>query len=323
MYPLMAYELDHLTGFATTVQKLGMQRLYMGQSVLVETHQAFAYLAGKGIRIPTGTSVTLTPLRHPLEAAVQARSLALLTGAETVAGFSTGDPGFVAALRGEPYKSPRTAIAEYLSVMRRLLDGETVEFQGEYFSVDENLLHVPHPRVSLGIGVLRSGMAFTAGQVADVAITLLTPADYLKDQIIPALHKGAASYERPAPRVTAIVPCAVRRPGRDPRQLAFAAHELHLSGEHYASMLRGAGLDVDAADPWAGAGSIVDGGVFQYGTPDEVAEQLERYAEAGVTEIALTCAGVLLTEGMEAALADVRDIVDAVRARTPRMSVSF
>ncbi|MCZ0995293.1 hypothetical protein O1L44_22420 [Streptomyces noursei] len=118
--------------------------------------------------------------------------------------------------------------------------------------------------------------------------------------------------------MTQIVPCAVRKPGRDPRRLAFAAHELHLGGEHYAAMLRSAGLGVDAADPWAGAGVLVDSGVFAYGTPDELADQLTGYGEAGATEIALSCAGVLLTEGPDAALADVRAIVGAMQDRAVR-----
>ncbi|WP_258017845.1 MULTISPECIES: LLM class flavin-dependent oxidoreductase [Streptomyces] len=315
MYPLMAYDLDHLTAFGEVVRELSLERLYMGQSVLVDTHHAFAHLAGRGIRVPVGTSVALTALRHPLDAAIQARSLALLTGADVVAGYSTGDPAFVTALRGAPYDSPRTAVAEYLTVVRRLLDGELVDFQGRYVRVDEGLPQVPHPPVSLGVGVLRPRMAYTAGQVADVAITLLTPASYLRDRIVPALARGAASRDRAVPGVTSIVPCAVRRPGRDPRRLAFAAHELHLGGEHYAAMLRSAGLGVDAADPWAGAGVLVDSGVFAYGTPDELADQLTGYGEAGATEIALSCAGVLLTEGLDAALADVRAIVGAMQDR--------
>ena len=38
----------------------------------VDPHQTFAYLAGAGLRVPMGTSVTLLPLRHPFEAALQA-----------------------------------------------------------------------------------------------------------------------------------------------------------------------------------------------------------------------------------------------------------
>ncbi|MEU2495516.1 LLM class flavin-dependent oxidoreductase [Streptomyces sp. NPDC007883] len=320
MYPLMAHDLDQVAAFAEAVRELALHRLYMGQSLVVDTHQAFAHLAGRGIRVPAGTSVALTALRHPLDAAVQARSLALLTGEPCVAGFSTGDPAFVASVRGRPYASPRTAVAEYLTVMRRLLDGEVVEdFQGRYVRIDDGLLQVPHPPVSLGVGVLRPRMAHTAGQVADVAITLLTPAGYLREQIVPALARGAASRGRAAPTVTAIVPCAVRRPGRDPRKLAFAAHELHLGGEHYAAMLRSSGVDVDVSDPWAGAGALVDAGVFVHGTPEEVAERLTGYGEAGATEIALSCAGVLLTEGPEAALADVRAIAEAMRDRTARV----
>ncbi|MFD3804914.1 LLM class flavin-dependent oxidoreductase [Streptomyces sp. NPDC058619] len=321
MYPLMACDLDELAAFGRAVGELSLARLYLGQSLVVDTHQAFAHLAGRGIRVPTGTSVALTALRHPLDAAVQARSLALLTGRPVLAGFGAGDPDTVAALRGEPYESPLTAVAEYLGVVRRLLDGEAVDdFRGRYVRLDGGPLPQPHPAaprpaVSLGVGVLRPRMAHVAGQVADVAITLLTPAAHLADEIVPALARGAASRGRAAPGVTAIVPCAVRRPGRDARKLAYAAHQLHLEGAHYAAMLRAAGLAVDVSDPWGGAGALVDGGVFAYGTPDEVADRLTGYGEAGATEIALSCAGVLLTEGPEAALADVRAIAEAVRDR--------
>ncbi|GAA3092625.1 hypothetical protein GCM10020254_42080 [Streptomyces goshikiensis] len=65
MYPLMASDLDELAAFGETVRDLALERLYLGQSLVVDTHQAFAHLAGRGIRVPAGTSVALTALRHP------------------------------------------------------------------------------------------------------------------------------------------------------------------------------------------------------------------------------------------------------------------
>uniref|UniRef100_A0AAU2GTZ8 LLM class flavin-dependent oxidoreductase n=2 Tax=Streptomyces TaxID=1883 RepID=A0AAU2GTZ8_9ACTN len=312
----MAYDLEHLVAFGQVVRDLSLDRLYMGQSMLIDTQQAFAYLVGRGIEVPVGTSVNLTALRHPLDAAVQARSLALLTGTGTVAGFSTGDPQFATALHGIPYESPRKAVAQYLTLVRRLLDGEPVGFQGRTLQLEEPLLQIPHPPVSLAAGVLRPRTAYTAGQAADVAITLFTPTDHLKQHIVPALDRGAATRNRARPGVTCIVPFALRTPGRDARKLAFSALEIHLGGGYHAGLLRSAGLNVDTTDAWAGAGVSVDGGAFLYGTPDDVATELERYGEAGATEIVLSCAGVLLHEGIEAALSDVRAIVDLMRSRS-------
>lgn len=313
LYPLMAYDLDDLARFARAVQDFGLDRLYLGQSTLVESHQAVAYLAGKGLRVPVGLSVALTPLRHPMDAAVQARSLAVLTGSEVVAGYGIGDPDFVASLRGERYASPRTAIAEYLSIMRGLLDGDAVEFRGEYFSMDDGLHQIPNPGVSLGAGLLRPKMAHTVGQSADVAITLLTPPAYLSKTLRPALREGAESVGRAVPRVATIVSAALERPSRDPRKLAYAAHESHLSGPHYAAMLRAAGLRVDPGDPWAGAKSLVEGGVFAYGTPESLSAQVAEYQLHGEDEIVLNVLGVLLTEGVDAALADLATMVHAIR----------
>ena len=112
------------------MQRTGARRLWLCQSFKAETHQVMAYLAGMGHNVPLGTSVTLLPLRHPYEAALQARSLALLTGEPVVAGYGIGNPGFVAGLTGSPYASPRTAVHDYLTSVRALLDGERVEHDG-------------------------------------------------------------------------------------------------------------------------------------------------------------------------------------------------
>lgn len=65
-------------------------RLWQGQSVMIEPHQGFVAAAGGGFRVPTGLGVTLMPLRHPYEAALQARSPAMATGQPVIAGFGPG-----------------------------------------------------------------------------------------------------------------------------------------------------------------------------------------------------------------------------------------
>ncbi|MEU8776214.1 F420-dependent peptide dehydroalanine reductase LxmJ [Streptomyces sp. NPDC048606] len=310
LYPLQPDHPELVAPFASLVRRTGARRLWMCQSFKAEPHQVLAHLAGQGLDTPVGTSVTLMPLRHPYEAALQARSLALITGRPVVAGFGIGNPGFVSGLTGSPYASPRTAVRDYLSSVRALLDGETVAHDGPYHQMHGALTPLDHAPVEVGAGVLRPGMARTAGEVADVAITWMTPPSYVEGTLVPALEEGAR--ERPArPRIATAVHVALTRPGRDPRRVALAAAGSHLEVPHYADMLRRAGVSVDPHDPTATADALLGGQVVLTGTAREIAEGLDAYRRAGVDEPMLNPSGVMLTEGVPAAVADLEEILAA------------
>ncbi|MEU4953962.1 F420-dependent peptide dehydroalanine reductase LxmJ [Streptomyces lavendulae] len=317
LYPLQPDHPDLVAPFASLVQRTGARRLWLCQSFKAEPHQVLAHLAGMGHSTPVGTSVTLLPLRHPYEAALQARSLALVTGQPVVAGFGIGNPGFVSGLTGSPYASPRTAVRDYLTSVRALLDGETVAHEGPYHQMHGGLLPLDHAPVEVGAGVLRPGMARTAGEVADVAITWMTPPSYVEGTLLPALDAGARG--RPArPRIATAVHVALARPGRDPRRLALAAAGTHLQVPHYADMLRRAGVLVDPHDPTGTADALLAGQVVVTGTAREIAEALDGYRRAGVDELMLNPSGVLLTEGVHAAVADLEEILAACDSILPR-----
>ncbi|MFE1286399.1 F420-dependent peptide dehydroalanine reductase LxmJ [Streptomyces sp. NPDC058751] len=318
LYPLQPDHPELVAPFAALVQRTGARRLWLCQSFKAETHQVLAHLAGMGHNVPVGTSVTLLPLRHPYEAALQARSLALITGEPVVAGFGIGNPDFVAGLTGSPYDSPRTAVRDYLSSVRSLVDGETVGHDGPYHQLHGGLMPLDHARIEVGAGVLRPGMARTAGQVADVAITWMTPPAYIAGTLRPALDRGAQG-RGVRPRIATAVHVAVARPGRDTRRLALAATGEHLKAPHYADMLRRAGVAVDPHDPAGSAGALLAEQVVVTGTPEEIAEALDGYRRAGVDEVMLNPSGVLLTEGVHAAATDLEEIIAACRAAQGRI----
>ena|SRR5690625_316050 len=300
LFPLQPRSGAEIQPYADVVKRRDAQRLWMGTSLYAETQHSLAFLAGAGYRVPVGTSVQLTPLRHPFEAAVEARSLALLTGRSVVAGFGASAPSFVSYLRGAPYERPASAVRDYIAEVRALLDGR-----------DGALPPVDHPRVELGAGVLRPGMARAAAGVADVAVTWMTPPHYVRETIAPALAEGAGAS--PPPRVATVVHAALERPGRDPADLAYNAAVGHLSQPHYADMLNRSGLEVSTGDPRSGARQLVDAGVFLYGTARRVAEGLRAYADAGVDEAVLNTGGVGLTEGAGAGAEDAAEILAELR----------
>ncbi|MFI6095676.1 LLM class flavin-dependent oxidoreductase [Lentzea sp. NPDC051213] len=289
--PFMPIRCEQVLPVGQLVSRAEDCRLWLGQSLTLEPHQLFAYLAGSGLRVPVGTSVTLMPLRHPLEAASQARSLAQITGHPLVAGYGPGSADFQRALLGSRYPSPLTAAREYLTAVRSFVDG--------------GLPPIPHPRVDLGLGVLRPAMARLAGEIADVAITWLCPPDYLRDVLVPEIRAAAAAAGRPMPRVVSVVHLAQRKPRRDPVQLALGVSRGHLQSPHYIDMLGRAGVSVSASDPESGARALVDAGVFLHGGMPDLVEGLNAYRAAGVDEIVLNLSGVAYERGEHAAVREL------------------
>jgi 5,10-methylenetetrahydromethanopterin reductase len=288
-------------------------RLWQGQATTHEPYQTFTYLAASGFRVPVGLGVTLMPFRHPYEAALQAQSLAISMGHPVVAGFGTGARVLQQAMLGAPYRSQLGAAREYITAVRGMLNGESVP-DGEYFVCRSELVQLPRPPIEVGLGVLRPAAARLAGEVADVAITWLTPAAYVRDTIIPALRQGAEAAGRPMPRVAAIVPLALERPDREAVEFAIASNSGHLRLPHYVDMLRRSGIQTDPADPAAGARALIEGKAFLSGTPEAVAEQLAEYTAAGVDEIVLNVIGVCATLGVHAALRELETVLTAVQA---------
>jgi hypothetical protein len=153
-------------------------------------------------------------------------------------------------------------------------------------------------------------MARAAGAAADVAITWMTPPEYVRDVLAPALAQGAADRPKP-PRIATVVHVGVARKGRDPWRLALAAAGAHLSAPHYTDMLRRAGIAADPGEPAAGARALVDTGVYAYGSAAELAKCVRGYQDAGVDEVILNAAGVASAEGNDAAVTDLAEILDA------------
>lgn len=314
VFPYQAFSLAPIIPFARILQRLGSGRLWLGQSQYIETHQVFAALAGAGIRIPFGSSVALWPLRHPVEAAVQARSIARLSGFPFVAGIGPGSPEFQASVRSAPLDRPVAATSDYVTAMRALLNGERLHADAAYYSSHTILPHVEAAPVECGLGVLRPAMARAAGRVADVAITWLAPPHYLREVLLPRMHEGAEAAGRLRPRLVSIVHVAVERPGRDLIRIAHAATHAHLGAAHYRDMLRMAGLPLDPDDAADSAELLLESGTFVAGTVQQVAEGLEVYRRLGVDEVVINLCGVSSVHGLDAALADAVDILIAAAA---------
>jgi len=157
------------------------------------------------VRITTGVT---TPLfrYHPGVVAQAAATLDRLSGGRFDLGVGTGEninegplgytfPG---------YAERAGRMREALQIMRRLLDGEKLTFEGEWYRTDRAKLYSP-PLGRVPIWMASGGpkSSALAAEFADGIITSVkAPAEALENVIEPA-RRTAAALGRPVPRILA------------------------------------------------------------------------------------------------------------------------
>jgi len=153
------------------------------------------------------TAVT-TPLwrYHPAVVAQAAATLDRLSGGRFSLGVGTGEN-----LNEGPlgYTFPKYAqraarMSEALDIMRRLLDGEKLTYEGEYYSTDRAKLYSP-PLHRLPIYMAAGGpkSAVLAATKADGIITSVKQPEVTFERVIDPARGAAASLGKPAPQIVA------------------------------------------------------------------------------------------------------------------------
>ncbi|GGF97900.1 hypothetical protein GCM10007304_09800 [Rhodococcoides trifolii] len=297
---------------------LGLERVWFGQQSSVSVLGGVGYAAGRGHRVPVGSAVTLLPTTTPFASALELRSLAQLSGSTVSAYFSPGYPAIQHALDGRRWPSPLTATREFFAALRGLLAGADVSERGDYYSTTfTSPAEDVTSSVELGLGVLRPAMARLAGEIADGAVTWLSSPDYLSEVLVPALHDGADSAHRAAPRVVATLHAGVGVDPADAVQVVRTGIGPHLSAPHYRDMLTRSGLQLDGPVTDADVRAVIDRRLFVVGDALDVAARAAELADAGADEVS-----VVLHDAPGATRDDIRrawtDVASAAHRSTER-----
>lgn len=120
--------------------------------------------------LTTGIAVSPVMYRSPIAFAVSAGTLSQRTGGKFILGIGTGGayrPRARKAL-GYPRVSSLALMRDYLNVLRKLLDGDVVDYEGEAVTLKQGQLNIqPAPRTPVYLGALGPEMLRLAGVHAD------------------------------------------------------------------------------------------------------------------------------------------------------------
>lgn len=163
---------DRFIALVQAIEAAGFDHLWLTDSSLhardVYTYLALAATASR--RLMLGTSVTNPLTRHPALAALAIATVDEIAGGRAVLGIGAGDRPLLAL--GHKPATLRT-VREMVAVVRRLLRGEHVTFQGEAFRLEDAHLRVP-ARADIPIYISASGPKTLrlAGEIGDGVIVL-------------------------------------------------------------------------------------------------------------------------------------------------------
>lgn len=234
-----------------------------------------AVLAPQVPDLTLATAIVSTWTRHPLTLAAQALTAQAASGGRVQLGVGPSHQAIVEGAYGLAWDRPARRVREYLEVLRPLLNGEEVAYEGETVSAAGTLTTpgaTPPPLLLSAHGPVLLGLA---GELADGVLTTWTTPRGVAEHIVPPV--AAAAGPRRPQVVVSLVATLTDDPDAARERVAttFAAAE---SMPTYARALERDGL--------SGLGEVVVAG-------DERAVEagLRAFVDAGATELQVIALG--------------------------------
>ncbi|HEV2011591.1 MAG TPA: LLM class flavin-dependent oxidoreductase [Candidatus Limnocylindria bacterium] len=161
--------------FARRVEAMGFDAIWLPDHPLVG-YDAWTMLAGFAEATSTlrlGTLVSCVAYRHPVVLARSAADVDRISGGRAILGLGTGDMPWEFGQMGLAYPPPReraVVLEETLRIIRPLLAGRTVDYEGTYLRVkNAELRPLPVQTSGLPIVVAGGGQKTTLRLVAKYA----------------------------------------------------------------------------------------------------------------------------------------------------------
>ena len=238
----------------------------------------FAATAASTNEIKLGTSIVPTYPRHPLVMAQQAQIVAQLAPGRFRLGVGPSHRPTIEAM-GIDFHAPLGHLREYLQILKAILQGGRVDFDGEHYTAHDGIGEPVD--IEIMASALRKGSFELCGEEADGAISWICPFTYLRDVALPAMEAGAASAGRETPPLIAHAPVCVHD---NPEEVRAAVREQMMNPRlpYYQRMLVAAGYPEATEGVWSDG--MIDGAVI-WGGEEECAAGIAELFALGATEV--------------------------------------
>jgi len=233
-------------------------------------------------RIELGTAVVPIQTRHPLPMAQQALTTQAACAGRFTLGLGASHHWIVEDQLGLPYERPAAGVRDYLQVLNQAFSGPgPVDVENDSFRVHSPLDVIDSMPMPVVIAALGPVMLRIAGEHAAGTILWMADERAVEEHVAPRLSKAAADAGRAAPRIVAGVPVTLCAEEAVDDARAFASQLLghaELSPNYVRLLEHGDARDV--------------GDTMAAGSEQTVLRRLQRYRDAGVTDLAARPIGI-------------------------------
>lgn len=287
---LQTLDVDLSLDAARLADRLGYDSVWVAEANATDGTAMLGALSQAAPHLGLGTGVLALQLRTPPLHAMAAATLQQLAGDRPVhLGVGISSPAVAGQWHGAGYGDrPLARVREFLTLVRECLSGETVTFEGDFYTVKRFRLGVRlgDRRPQLVVAALNAGMLRLAGELADAVLLNYLPAA-LVPWCVERVREGGDA------RIYAYVHCAVT--DRD-RYADVARRDLfsYAVVDAYARQFARAGFAADVAamqERWsardregavAAIGDAWVDAIQIMGDADDVRSRVDAYAAAGV-----------------------------------------
>lgn len=274
---------------AQTAQSMGYKSLWTVEATGTDAFSLLGAVSAVTPELDLATGIVPVQVRTPPLAAMSAATLqALSPDADVWLGVGVSAPGILRQHGAPAPDRPIARMREYVALLRECLSGESVTFEGDFWSVKRFRLAVRlgERRPKIVMAALGPQMLKLAGEVADGVLLNYIPVDHVGPSIAQVRAGGDA-------KIFAYVHAAV---GDVERSAHSARKDLfnYAMADGYANMFRAAGFanEVDtlrerqAQRDRDGALAAISEKMIQaidfIGSESEVTAFVQSYLDAGV-----------------------------------------
>ena len=168
---------------AKEAEGLGYSSYWTAETTGPEAFSLLGGVAGVAPSLDLGTGELALQLRTPMVTAMAAATLqAMVPDRDVLLGIGISSPVVTQQWHGVAYgERPLDHVREYVALVRKCLSGESVTFDGDFYSVKRFRLGIRQGerKPKIVIGALNPGMLALAGEIADGVLLNYLPASHV------------------------------------------------------------------------------------------------------------------------------------------------
>ncbi|MBI3031755.1 MAG: LLM class F420-dependent oxidoreductase, partial [Candidatus Rokubacteria bacterium] len=293
-----AFSLPQYLALVAQAEAAGYDTLWTGE-VATEGVTTMAVLASHTTRVNIASGILPVQTRTPTLLGMTAASLGHMAPGRIRLGLGVSSPIIVGQWNGLPYDRPLEQLREAVTIIRTILAGERVNFEGKFYRIKNfRMAQPPPPRpVPIYLGALGPRMLQLAGEIADGVLLNWIPPEAVP-RSISHIETGAKRAGRNVAdlEIAAFIRTLVTDDPAPAR--AWLARDItgYVIVDSYARFFTGCGFDAEVEavnNAWkagdrAGAVRQISerflDGLGVVGPPEFCRQRLREFAAAGLTQ---------------------------------------